>query len=83
MSSLKKLAPPRGGKAKLDHVGLWKVADPPLELAMQLDHGACLTDINLLGPPSAAQVRAMIHTSMHISIFDMRALVRHGVACTY
>ena len=46
LSSLKKLAPPRGGKPKLTRVGQWMVADPPLHVAMQLEDGACLTDVN-------------------------------------
>ena len=61
VSSLIKLAPPRGGKPKLDHVGLWKVADPPLDLAMQLADGASLTDVNLLrvvSPAGQLQVRS-------------------------
>ena len=61
LSSLKKLVPPRGGKPKLSHIGLWEVADPPLDLAMQLADGSCLTDINLLrvvSPAGQLQVRS-------------------------
>ena len=48
LSSLKKLAPARCGKAKLTHVGIWKVTTPPLDLVRELPDGACLTDVNLL-----------------------------------
>ena len=61
LSSLKKLVPPRGGKPKLSHIGLWEVADPPLDLAMQLANGSCLTDVNLLrvvSPAGQLQVRS-------------------------
>ena len=59
LSSLKKLAPPRGGKPKLDHVGkphVWEVAPQPLELAQSLPDGAHLSDVNLINVVTHPQV---------------------------
>ena len=93
VSSLIKLAPARGGKPKLEHVGLWKVADPPLDLAMQLDDGACLTDVNLLRcAPLCAQVRSALcpltHARTVAHAMRMRSRPARGtaafeIACSY